>query len=105
MSNDLISRKELIKRMELAKIGAKSIEEQFFFDGVMSIIDTQETAFDKQKVIEQIIEESHAENLEFQGTSGETYYHYIETIIETEDVIKIIEKGGIESDRDDEKKM
>lgn len=57
MSDDLISRKELIKRMELAKIGAKSIVEQFFFDGVMAIIDTQETAFDTEKVIEELKEE------------------------------------------------
>ena len=52
MSDDLISRNALLQRIEAAKGQSKSIMEQFFFDGVMAIIDTQETAFDKEEVIE-----------------------------------------------------
>ena len=54
MSDDLISREALLKRIEAKKCESKSIAELFFFDGVMAIIDTQETAFDKEKVIEEL---------------------------------------------------
>ena len=63
---------------------------------ILQIIEQQPTAFDKEKVIAQIKEESHAENLEWTGTSGEVYYHYLEKIIEEEEVLRIVEKGGIE---------
>lgn len=86
---DLISRKSLIENLN--KFMPEFCNELFY-----QLIRNEPTAFDKEKVIAQIIEESHAENLEWRGTSGEVYHHYVEKIIETEDVIEIVEKGGIE---------
>ena len=87
MSDDLISRKFLLECAEYDNNGRLIIPYRY--------VKNSPTAFDKEKVIAQIKEESHAENLEWTGTSGEVYYHYLEKIIEEEDVIEIIEKGGL----------
>ena len=80
MSDDLISREALLKRIEAKKCESKSIAELFFFDGVMAIIDTQETAFDKEKVIEELED-----------------YLFEKYCVEGDGKIaEIVEKGGIE---------
>ncbi len=58
--------------------------------------DRQPTAFDKEKVIEKIKDESGSERFEDVGISGNVYGHYSKEVIDTEEAIEIIEKGGIE---------
>ena len=87
MKGDLVSRRFLLECAEYDSNGRLVIP--------YKDVETAPVAFDKENVIAQIKEESHAENLEWTGTSGEVYYHYIEKVIEEEDVIKIIERGGL----------
>lgn len=56
----------------------------------------QPTAFDKEKVIEKIKDESSLERFEDVGISGNVYGHYSKEVIDTEEAIEIVEKGGIE---------
>lgn len=56
----------------------------------------QPTAFDKNKVIEKIKDESSSERFEDVGISGNVYGHYSKEVIDTEEAIEIVEKGGIE---------
>ena len=58
--------------------------------------DRQPTAFDKEKVIEKIKDESGSERFEDVGISGNVYGHYSKEVIDTEEAIEIVEKGGIE---------
>lgn len=58
--------------------------------------DRQPTAFDKEKVIEKIKDESSSERFEDVGISGNVYGHYSKEVIDTEEAIEIVEKGGIE---------
>lgn len=83
MNDDLISRKALLERLETAKSGANSIEEQFFFDGVMAIIDTQPTAFNKEKVMSKL---QNAADLNIE----DGWWH-----IELQEALGIVERGGI----------
>lgn len=62
---------------------------------ILQIIDDQPTAFDKEKVIEKIKDESRAEHLEDVSISGNVYGYNIERVINEEDVIEIVEKGGL----------
>lgn len=66
------------------------------FDMVMDDIDEMPTAFDKEKVIEKIKDESSSERFEDVGISGNVYGHYSKEVIDTEEAIEIVEKGGIE---------
>ena len=59
-------------------------------------IEEQPTAFDKEKVIEKIKDESSLERFEDVGISGNVYGHYSKEVIDTEEAIEIVEKGGIE---------
>lgn len=56
----------------------------------------QPTAFDMEEVIEKIKYESSSERFEDVGISGNVYGHYFKEVIDTEEAIKIVEKGGIE---------
>lgn len=79
MSNDLISRKELLE--ELKEILNEPHNTMFLMGigAAISIIEHRETAFDKEKVIKQIRCVPHG------------YYN-----VETEnEIIEIIEKGGV----------
>ena len=98
MSDDLISREALLKRIEAKKCESKSIAELFFFDGVMAIIDTQETAFDKEKVIEELKEmQNHSESCKHQCEFASTeYFDYMGAEVAYGTAIAIVEKGGIE---------
>ena len=103
MSDDLISRKALLSRLEKQKNRSAILEEQFWFDGVMAIVDTQPTAFDKEKVIEELVElrqkeySDSDENLE--SIDGEEIYDEGCSQGRFEayhNAIEIVEKGGIE---------
>lgn len=89
MSDDLISRKALLKRIEAKKCESKSIAELFFFDGVMAIIDTQETAFDKEKVIEEL---EYDKEMSAKYSTGLREQGHIEAF---DEAISIVKKGGI----------
>lgn len=65
-------------------------------DMVMDDIDEMQTAFDKEKVIKKIKDESSLERFEDVGISGNVYGHYSKEVIDTEEAIEIVEKGGIE---------
>lgn len=65
-------------------------------DAAQGLIDRQPTAFDKEKVIEKIKDESSSERFEDVGISGNVYGHYSKEVIDTEEAIEIVEKGGIE---------
>lgn len=94
MSNDLISRKALLK--ELREIMDEPHNTMFLMGigAAVSIVEHRETAFDKEKVIEEL----KANMSSAQGISGQAvtfmfsdgYYNG------TKDAIEIVEKGGIE---------
>lgn len=63
---------------------------------ILQIISDQPTAFDKEKVIEKIKDESSLERFEDVGISGNVYGHYSKEVIDTDEAIEIVEKGGIE---------
>ena len=96
MSDDLISRKALLK--ELREIMDEPHNTMFLMGigAAVSIIEHREMAFDKEKVIEKIKDESSSERFEDVGISGNVYGHYSKEVIDTEEAIEIVEKGGIE---------
>ena len=65
-------------------------------DPVRIAAECAQTAFDKEKVIEKIKDESRLERFEDVGISGNVYGHYSKEVIDTEEAIEIVEKGGIE---------
>ena len=94
MSDDLISRKALLDRF---RYGDKESEsDKAWICAVRRMIKEQPTAFNKEKVIEKIKDESSSERFEDVGISGNVYGHYFKEVIDTEEAIEIIEKGGIE---------
>lgn len=100
MRNDLISRMTLMEEIEhsfiipILKINLRSEHEAVL--KIREIIMNMPTAFDKEKVIEKIKDESSSERFEDVGISGNVYGHYFKEVIDTEEAIEIIEKGGIE---------
>ena len=62
---------------------------------MLDMIKQSSTAFDKEKVIEKIKDESSSERFEDVGISGNVYGHYSKEVIDTEEAIEIVEKGGI----------
>lgn len=87
MSDDLISRKYLLECAEYDNNGRLIIPYRY--------VKNAPTAFDKEKVIEKIKDESRAERLEDVSISGNVYGYNIERVINEEDVIEIVEKGGL----------
>lgn len=87
MSDDLISRKFLLECAEYDNNGRLIIPYRY--------VKNAPTAFDKGKVVEKIKDESRAERLEDVSISGNVYGYNIERVINEEDVIEIIEKGGL----------
>ena len=100
MKDDLISRKALLEVIDISfiipilKMNLRPEHEAVL--KIREIIMNMPTAFDKEKVIEEIKDESRAERLEDVSISGNVYGYNIERVINEEDVIEIIEKGGIE---------
>lgn len=81
MSDDLISRKALLKKLEV--FNDRDHGNEHFLLGIESakeIIKNEPTAFVKEKVIEEILNASHG-------------YYNVE--VENE-IVEIVEKGGIE---------
>ncbi len=87
MSDDLISRKALVDSLETGK--DKVYEGKTIFEVMNEIISEQETAFDKEKVIEEL---KSAENYLYVNGIRITNFKFIHTLT----AIEIVEKGGIE---------
>lgn len=87
MSNDLISRKALLK--ELREIMDEPHNTMFLMGigAAVSIVEHRETAFDKEKVIEEL--KGQIELVSYNPMTAGRY-------IKKDRVIKIVEKGGIE---------
>lgn len=71
-------------------------EDETLDEDISVILEEVKTAFDKEKVIEKIKDESSSERFEDVGISGNVYGHILKEVIETEEAIEIVEKGGIE---------
>lgn len=107
MSDDLISRRTIKSLIEMIRdcwaispyVSANDMKlYSKVFNVVLNEISNCPTAFDKEKVVEKIKDESREERLEDVSISGNVYGYNIERVINEEDVIEIIEKGGIECD-------
>lgn len=87
MSDDLISRKALLK--ELREIMDEPHNTMFLMGigAAVSIVEHRETAFDKEKVIEEL--KGQIELVSYNPMTAGRY-------IKKDRVIKIVEKGGIE---------
>lgn len=87
MSNDLISRKALLK--ELREIMDEPHNTMFLMGigAAVSIVEHRETAFDKEKVIEEL--RGQIELVSYNPMTAGRY-------IKKDRAIKIVEKGGIE---------
>lgn len=87
MSNDLISREALLK--ELREIMDEPHNTMFLMGigAAVSIVEHRETAFDKEKVIEEL--KGQIELVSYNPMTAGRY-------IKKDRVIKIVEKGGIE---------
>ena len=77
MSDDLISRKAVIKAVD-----RHTREDGTLDDDISVILEEIKTAFDKEKVISQIQEKS--------------YYESWSKVIDTNKAVWIVEKGGVE---------
>ena len=88
MSDDLISRKFLLECAEY--------DDKWRLVIPYEKVKNAPTAFDKEKVIEKIKDESSLERFEDVGISGNVYGHYSKEVIDTEEAIEIVEKGGME---------
>lgn len=104
MNDDLISRKALLKTLSSCNFGnaSKVCDSDGFpthisIVGVMKIISNQPTAFDKEKVIEELRQEAMYElgipEKKFNSDGGE-YSSYCS--ISFSQAKRIVEKGGIE---------
>ena len=89
MSDDLISRKALLK--ELREIMDEPHNTMFLMGigAAVSIVEHRETAFDKEKVIDEL---KSAENYLYVNGIRITNFKFIHTLT----AIEIVEKGGIE---------
>ena len=96
MSDDLISRKAVLDILTEERIRNSILASSAFGEMLAQRIKNIPTAFDKKKVIEKIKDESSSERFEDVGISGNVYGHYSKEVIDTEEAIEIVEKGGIE---------
>lgn len=90
--SDLISRSEMIKAIEEHYINLtndnvpRSIPD--FYGEMQKLVNNQPTAFDMEKVVEQLESLSNAE--------ADYYYARSNDVIDREDAIDIVKKGGVE---------
>ena len=90
--SDLISRSEMIKAIEEHYINLtndnvpRSIPD--FYSEMQKLVYNQPTAFDTEKVVEQLEGLSNAE--------ADYYYARSNDVIDREDAIDIVKKGGVE---------
>ena len=93
MSDDLISRKAVLKELREITDEPHSIMFLMGIGAAISVIGHTETAFDKEKVINEIRSGVMAANDEYIETCDE-YYHGMQEAHKND--WKIVEKGGIE---------
>ena len=90
--SDLISRSEMIKAIEEHYINLtndnvpRSIQD--FYSEMQKLVNNQPTAFDTEKVVEELESLSNAE--------ADYYYARSNDVIDREDAIDIVKKGGVE---------
>lgn len=98
MSNDLISRKAVLEELESLRVALTGIScrkeyqttQKEIMNSVIRIIEEHPTAFDKEKVSEQIRERVSDCYLEYCGK----YNNCLQC--RADEAVKIVEKGGIE---------
>lgn len=97
MDHDFISRKETIKRIvsecEIYELDGRSLYDARQVD---RILNTVPTAFDKEKVIDEIRKASQWASSGIVDDDGFIDNYYDSEIIDTNTAIDIIENGGIE---------
>ncbi len=89
MSSDLISRSTLITVIEEQKHKSKKLHELLFFDAVMAIIDNQPTAYNVDKVLEKLEQNS------YQETQDDMNPFESPMVINSNNAINIVKSGGI----------
>ena len=91
MSDDLISRKALLgtERLLMTDIVQNNPTAKYILEQVLYDIEHAETAFDKEKVIDEL---KSAENYLYVNGIRITNFKFIHTLT----AIEIVEKGGIE---------
>lgn len=91
MSDDLISRKSVLEEVERYRDinFSNALGVRYALSYVISLINNQPTAFDKEKVIEEL---KSAENYLYVNGKRITNFKFIHTLT----AIEIVEKGGIE---------
>lgn len=80
--SDLISRSSLINKIRGIVPGSQDV------DFIIGLIENQPTAFDTEKVVEQLESLRNAE--------ADYYYARSNDVIDREDAIDIVKKGGVE---------
>ena len=88
--SDLISRSELLEEIKslIIVLNGKQIFSDDAKDTVLRIIDEQPTAYDIDKVVEEIIEEAHNTIVDFK----------LDKYIYTRKAIEIVKQGGVADD-------
>lgn len=82
----LIDADKLIEHFEKVKKESASLVDMAHILGFQSVIDAQPTAYDQDKVVEQLEDYSNADEAERLGTIP---------VIELEDAFKIVKGGGV----------
>ena len=99
MSDDLISRKDVIAIIEnmIFEVG-KDLSKSYLLQDAKERIRRLNTAFDKEKVIEELKEmATHSASCKNQCEFGSTeYFDYMGAEVAYKTTIEIVEKGGIE---------
>ena len=99
MSDDLISRKDVITIIEnmIFEVG-KDLSKSYLLQDAKERIRRLNTAFDKEKVIEELKEmATHSASCKNQCEFGSTeYFDYMGAEVAYRTTIEIVEKGGIE---------
>ena len=103
--SDLISRSELLKELESNKLQPTKDTDGFIdgwcegFNTVVDMIRNQPTAFDTEKVVEQLEEEgqkmAEAKPIKAYGKSSPSCHRYYKAI-SVKKAIDIVKKGGVE---------
>ena len=100
MSDDLISRKDLIgtERLLMTDIVENNEVAKYILEQVLHDIEHAPAAFDKGKVIEELREmQSHSKLCKNQcGFTSTEYFDYMGAEVAYGTAIEIVEKGGIE---------
>lgn len=96
IGDNLISRKAVLDILAEERVRNSILASPAFTELLVQRVKELPTAFDKERVIEKIKDESSLERFEDVGISGNVYGHYSKEVIDTEEAIEIVEKGGTE---------